>query len=47
MQLKGSDIMLPKYSSSTSQIRQKKDYRDKEVYLKHIKMRFIFQQKYL
>ena len=31
MQLKGSDITLPKYSSSTSQIRQKKDYRDKKL----------------
>ena len=30
MQLKGSDITLPKYSSSTSQIRQKKEYRDKK-----------------
>ena len=30
MQLKGSDITIPKYSSSTSQIRQKKDYRDKK-----------------
>ena len=31
MQLKSSDITLPKYSSSTSHIRQKKDYRDKKI----------------